>query len=122
MSETNRLDSIQERLSAATPGPWAVEDDDGFGHKVYRPGGWGTLYVCEELHQGHYDGLNDATFIANTPADVAYLLNLARKQAAQIKTITSLTAAAINIHGRLALRDEITKALKETNDRHEDAA
>lgn len=122
MNMPNRIAAIQERLSAATPGPWAVEGDKGFGHKVYQPGGWATLYVCGELHQGHDDGLNDATFIAAAPSDVAYLLDLARRQAAQIDAITKTAASATNVHGRLALRDEIMNVLMEIGESPEVAA
>lgn len=70
-----RLDAIQARLDAATPGPWANYGD--LGHEVYavnahedaEPG-----YVAESI-----PSKCDAEFIAHALADVAYLLAELRK-------------------------------------------
>ena len=69
------LDIINTRLQAASihDGPWAVEEDDTWGAKVYvREPGFGTMYICENLNQGE-DWLSDAEFIAAAPVDVARL-------------------------------------------------
>lgn len=76
-----RLDEIQARLSKASihDGPWAVEEDETWGAKVYvREPGFGTMYICENLTQQE-DGRADAEFIAAAPADVSYLLAELRK-------------------------------------------
>jgi hypothetical protein len=71
-----RLDEIQARLDAATPGPWKLfgtlaqwesEEDLSFG-----PDDAPEVGTVSE-------GLGDADFIANAPADVSYLLAELRK-------------------------------------------
>ena len=70
-----RLDEIQARLDAATPGPWA--NYGNLGHEVYavnahedeEPG-----YIAEVVHREP-----DAHFISNAPGDVAFLLAELRK-------------------------------------------
>lgn len=78
MTAREVLDGIRGRLTAATPGPWAVdEDEDGFdGHSVYQNDGitWGRAYICQDMHQGEDEGKADATFIAAAPMDVARLV------------------------------------------------
>ena len=62
-----RIKEIRERLGAATPGPWSVLDlsDET-----------GTDYTVEgsDVQIGPVWALADAAFIANAPADIAYLL------------------------------------------------
>jgi hypothetical protein len=71
-----RLDEIQARLDAATPGPWKLfgtlaqwesEEDLSFG-----PDDAPEVGTVSE-------GLGDADFIANAPADMPYLLAELRK-------------------------------------------
>jgi hypothetical protein len=77
---TDRLAGIEARLHAATEGPWAVEDDDGFGYKVYLDDhGFGTAYICEEIHQGDDVGKADAEFIAAARTDMAALLKAVQR-------------------------------------------
>lgn len=84
MSE--RIEEIRERLGKATPGPWEVEAMDA-GHSRYEMNVWITEksagdVVCDmdglaRSHNEKYDddGYDDAAFIANAPADVAFLLD-----------------------------------------------
>ena len=72
------LDEIQARADAATEGPWAVEvDDDGFdGASVLLDDGvgWGTAYICQDMHQGESEGVADAEFISHAREDVPKLV------------------------------------------------
>lgn len=67
-----RVGEIQERLSAATPGPWQVDEgeirDEDFGNVV------GTIWPHGVPTRQLKLNPTDAEFIANAPADVAYLL------------------------------------------------
>jgi len=96
-----RLDAITARLEAATPGPWTVDAMDA-GHSRYEMNVWVAAgngdQVCDMdgLNRSHNeehakdDGYADAEFIANAPADVAYLLDLARKQAAALEAVRKI--------------------------------
>lgn len=83
-----RLDEIQARLSAATPGPWKaqnLEQEHGHGGifwvSVDRPDEIKTVAEVD----ANDDGVEaiwrfaDAEFIANAPADIAFLLAELRK-------------------------------------------
>ena len=76
-----RVGEIEARLSAASDWPWAIDADDFDGYAVFMDDGitWGRAYVCNGLNQGEYEGKTDAEFIANAPADVAFLLAELRK-------------------------------------------
>jgi hypothetical protein len=91
---SDRLDAIHAQLDAATPGPWKVREctpctergrlevdvwDEAGTQKVT---GW-----CDddEFHRP------DAEFIAAAPENVRYLLDLARKQQAQLDAVRALT-------------------------------
>ena len=78
-----RIDDIKARLDAATDGPWGVDeiegcvDYDGTDGVISR--GVRALPNRGGLNQGdQYElfSLEDATFIANAPTDIAYLLRL----------------------------------------------
>lgn len=105
MSEiAERLDAIQTRLDAATPGPWVHGGMDSM-HSKYEVARWVTTAdvgdtICDmdglarsqnERHAKD-DGGADAEFIAAAPSDVAFLLNLARKQQAQLDAVRELAA------------------------------
>ena len=70
-----RLAEIQARLDAATPGEW-VRINTGVG--VVLPGST-CQFVTRETT------VRDATFIANAPTDIAYLLERVRKLEADVK-------------------------------------
>ena len=128
-----RLGEIEARLAAARQGPWLVndeeqtvrvEDEDGkwFGEIMYDRSAEHPTYWVSEFRP-------DAEFIANAPADVAYLLAELRKRDAALEAIEKVLNekyklwAAIcgntcskDIHGvdHDAIADEIAAAIKTT--------
>lgn len=100
MTQEQRVAAIQERLKAATPGPWnvtdGITDDEGDDHG--RPftiraaskaafAQWGLMgdyrgchvadVTCNPSVTGHRDSARieaNAEFIANAPSDLAWLL------------------------------------------------
>lgn len=72
-------EAISLRLSKVSDGPWTAWNR-GIGYEVHGPDG-------EPVNSGHWETFSrgDAEFIANAPADVAYLLALARKQATALE-------------------------------------
>ena len=77
-----RLDAITARLEAATPGPWEVST--GMADRA--------MIIFPDNYSFKMNGHPDAEFIANAPTDVAYLLDLARKQAAAQEAVRDLAA------------------------------
>ncbi|UYL86607.1 hypothetical protein SEA_RADFAD_50 [Arthrobacter phage RadFad] len=102
----DRLDAIQERVDAATEGPWMWSpEEDTWGDcgpnletvkrgPVYSDGSQGA----EEQIIGSWghdaNGItvatNDAEFIAHAREDVPYLLDLARKQQTALEVVGKL--------------------------------
>jgi hypothetical protein len=89
-----RLDEIRKRLEAITPGPWhALPPDDGTSYFPINGQDFKGRYGVENQNRavfyasGFCTG-NDADFIANAPADIAYLL--AELEATQAKLATAL--------------------------------
>ena len=76
-----RLGEIEARLAKAEPGPWFLDAD---GVSVYYVFHNGDTLDRDRLAES--SGA-DAEFIASTPADVAFLLDLARKQAATLEDL-----------------------------------
>ena len=71
-----RLDAIQERVNAATPGPWAVDSDDPSYIIHSERGGWDGLVIA---HVAEQDGAlfpveHNGALIAHAPQDLADLL------------------------------------------------
>ena len=64
-----RIDDINARLEAATDGPWW--DESGVIH-AKAPHWTPEVHSCD--HVAKADPHENATFIANAPADIAYLL------------------------------------------------
>lgn len=95
-----RLDAIKDRLDAATPGPWVADTGTRGDCVVWGPNGRFLMNMQAEPHWLEYAGetrsvafdvdKRDATFIANAPADVAYLLSVVEAQAAQITKVREL--------------------------------
>lgn len=78
-------DAIAARLKAiVTPGPWKAWDR-GIGYEVHGA-------YDEPINMSHRETFMkaDAEFIASAPADVAYLLDLTRKQAAALEWVEAL--------------------------------
>jgi hypothetical protein len=84
MSETTeRLDAITARLDAATPGPIEFMEYPRRGGRIY------TEEPKRQLIADIY-GNGNPVFYANARDDVAYLLDLARKQAAALEAVREL--------------------------------
>lgn len=71
-----RLDAIQERVDAATPGPWAVDSDDPSYIIYSERGGWDGLVIAQVADQ---DGAlfpveHNGALIAHAPQDLTDLL------------------------------------------------
>lgn len=81
-----QLNAIQERVDAATPGPWAVDSDDP-AYIIYpEKGGWDGLVIA---HVAEQDGAllpveHNGALIANAPQDLTDLL-------AEVKRLRALT-------------------------------
>jgi len=74
----SRIDEIEARLAAATPGPWEAVTDDHRRSKEHSV--WADSksdYVAEWVATRA-----DADLLANTPADLAALVKFARDVAA----------------------------------------
>jgi len=99
MSETTeRLDAITARLDAATPGPWFQHQDwidmgvPDASHTISSdPKPYGKFIASVGLQYDVKHG--NANLVAHAPEDVAYLLALARKQAAALERVESLAKA-----------------------------
>lgn len=71
-----QLDAIQERVDAATPGPWAVDSDDP-AYIIYpEKGGWDGLVIA---HVAEQDGAlfpveHNGALIAHAREDIPALL------------------------------------------------
>lgn len=68
-----RLEQIEQRLAAATPGPWEL------GKVTPMPDGWPGFYADVEPNIGGGLDPQDAELIAHAPADLAALLAFARR-------------------------------------------
>lgn len=67
-----RLDEIQARLNAATPGPWTLDRYDHGGGRAYVTDPKRRI-VCDAFKE------NDREFLFNSASDMAYLLAELRK-------------------------------------------
>lgn len=107
---TDRLDAIRARLDAATPGPWRWDEDYGSkgdeGLALTNDVGAEIVgaynHHCCSFRDDPTVEDNDAEFIAAAPADVAFLLDLARKQGAALEDLIYVAdnKAADNMIGR----------------------
>ena len=78
----DELREIEQRLQAATPGPWKHGPES---HGVYRPNGnRGEKPIVEEARTP-----DDANFIAHTPSDIARLLAEVRRLRGELSRIRS---------------------------------
>lgn len=84
-----KLDEMQARCNAATPGPWEIYDDGwDIGVCIAGDGTPGIAYVAEKLRQGRDEGESDARFVAAARTDLP-------------KVITALRA----VHEKLGIDD-----------------
>jgi hypothetical protein len=67
-----RVEDIQNRLSAATPGPWTLDRYDHGGGRAYVTDPKRRI-VCDAFKE------NDREFLFNSASDMAYLLAELRK-------------------------------------------
>jgi len=76
----SRIDEIEARLAAATPGPWAEGYDAGWtvDQDLYPDG----IEIAAMTDQEGDQGRRDASLIAHAPADLAALVKFARDVAA----------------------------------------
>lgn len=92
---TDRLDEIQARVEAATPGPWEVTQE-----------GWSVIsaacnicgtYHNHSMHDGGrtWDAQPDADFIAHSREDVPFLLAEVSKLRAIIEEAATRAASGI---------------------------
>lgn len=89
---TARLDAIQKRAEDATPGPWEYMPCDIYPTWILGKPKEGSPYAIDVLRVDDEDycgGLDapDAVFIAAAPDDIAFLLDLTRKQQAAIDAV-----------------------------------
>ena len=121
MSINERLDAIEARKNAATPGPWNLlpsqfPNAEQVTHYNAQSGFAGfTEQIADNVAP------NDAEFIAHAPEDVAYLLVLARKQQAALERVEAIASeymadynSGIEIHyaDLETLRAAITKEVE----------
>ncbi|UUG69998.1 hypothetical protein SEA_ZUCKER_38 [Arthrobacter phage Zucker] len=78
---SDRLDAIQAQLDAATQGEWTAWDR-GIGYEVHQAEDWPLNDRCRETF-----AKGDAEFVAASPANTRYLLDLARKQQAALAVV-----------------------------------
>lgn len=71
--QQQRLEAIEARLKAATPGPWRLWECIAGCFEVCKSHDYATGGVCQPHRH------NDALFIAAAPADIAFLLELAKQ-------------------------------------------
>lgn len=99
MTDRNeRLKSIRERLSAATPGPWrmgslssynaATGEPEAFVYRLDSKDERETYHnrICVRGHEDAMDCDADAEFIANAPSDIGYLLALVERYEKALET------------------------------------
>lgn len=78
-----RVGEIEARLAAATKlGEWETRDN---AVVIYDPNGYGAYCLISTT-----DTKGDAEFIANAPADVAYLLTQLRARDAKLARVEAL--------------------------------
>lgn len=86
-----RIEEIEARLAAATPGPWEAAFG-GTDALVKKPDG--SSISCGDIIYAHRYPKADATFIANAPDDIRYLLDelrAARKEIARVRKLVLAT-------------------------------
>ena len=87
---SERLDAIEARKNAATPGPWVIETS----REPFEAEKYSLLDI--ERWRGYHNSVQlgedkaTAEFIAHAPQDITELLDLARKQQAAIDAVKGL--------------------------------
>jgi hypothetical protein len=78
-----RVEDIQNRLSAATPGPWTLDRYDHGGGRAYVTDPKRRI-VCDAFKE------NDREFLFNSASDLAYLLAELRKAREALERVEAL--------------------------------
>jgi len=73
-----QLAEIRARLDAATPGPWTIEEGSGEDERL-------VFVRTERGRLVRTIWMNDATFIANAPADLRALLDEVEALQAEVR-------------------------------------
>jgi len=87
----NRIEEIKERLAKATPGPWRDGQIGNF--RVYGPDGRGS---DSGLLSTAFNREN-ATFIANSPSDIQFLLD----EVERLEELVKFANENMYVHTRL---------------------
>lgn len=107
----DRTDEIRARLDAATPGPWEVDTNEPFSQDIVGiVGPSGYVLLLEEQDESECPVTEaDADLIANSPADLAYMLD----ENAVLRKALELMAKHIVVYGNLdtMLCDNIPQSL-----------
>lgn len=109
-----RLDTIQERVDAATPGPWAVDSDDP-AYIIYpEGGGWDGLVIA---HVADQDGAlfpveHNGALIVNAPQDLTDLL----AEVERLRALTTVDDAKIERVARNLANLEVGEAWPTTRE------
>lgn len=74
LNDAEREREIRERLAAATPGPWCIENEQSEDY-IYVIAD-ARAAVAEILKPFNSAAFDDAALIANAPSDLAFLLSL----------------------------------------------
>jgi len=101
----DRIAEIRKRLEKATPGPWGCYDGYSFTGgfmKVERIGP--VAYEGIVAPPGHPFLLKevDGEFISHAPSDMAYLLELVKKQGQLVAQLEAMKAFALDRFKELA--------------------
>lgn len=91
---SDRITEIENRLNAATPGPWKTEPVEsgrfaGIESRIYSLRGSHILLSPTDGEAGQAKTI-DAEFIAHSPSDVAYLLAELRKRDEALDRVEAL--------------------------------
>lgn len=94
------IDRIEERVNAASEGPWfreysdvvALQPDPRQVDQYDDPQNLRIVRGADHLDKKDRQGISNADFIANSRVDVPALIAIARRQAEQLANVRSLTA------------------------------
>lgn len=125
-----RLEGIRERLGAATPGPWYFDSGNGnvesHHEDFYRDSICERADLSEKIEWakqfGRFppdqvkDAWDDCEFIANSRADIEYLIDLVRKKDELISDVRSEMTQIYGITDPEWCRDTLSEALALTEE------
>jgi hypothetical protein len=92
--DTVDLIAIEARLAAATPGPWTNIYYNAPTKAVVNTNLYPRFRTLIANCSRAPNQINDATFIANTPTDIAVLLAEVKRLRLQVKQLTESLAVA----------------------------